>query len=84
MAQMFYLAEPQALAHHVYVGGTHEGSGALHLLRMDASTGELRGAGSTPAATLEGGGKCTSNPAVAISGSILTGCVCFFQGLGSR
>lgn len=56
MAQMFYLSEPPALAHHVYVGGTHDGAGALHLLRMDAATGELRRAAGPPAAVLKGGG----------------------------
>lgn len=53
MAQMFYLASP-ATEHWVYVGGTHEGAGALHCLKMDAATGAL--SKPRPVATLPGGG----------------------------
>ena len=57
MAQLYYLASPAA-AHWVFVGGAHEGAGALHCLRMDSTTGALHRSSSseTPAATLPGGG----------------------------
>ena len=40
MAQLFYNSEPAA-HHHLYVGGSQDGAGAIHVLSFDSATGAI-------------------------------------------
>ena len=40
MAQLFYNSEPAA-RHHLYVGGSQDGGGAIHVLSFDSATGAI-------------------------------------------
>ena len=40
MAQLFYNSEPAA-RHHLYVGGSQDGAGAIHVLSFDSATGAI-------------------------------------------